>query len=61
MNATEKREELHQFIDRADERILNRIYDFIRTRQHLKDIPGKPVHEKLLDDRLEAAGDLKKS
>jgi hypothetical protein len=51
MDTTEIKEEIHQFIDHANERVLNLIYRLIKTEQQ-EDINEKAVHDKLLDHRL---------
>ena len=54
MNATQLREELHQFIDQADERILNLIYGMMKADQNPEDLSSTHAHEKMLDERLKA-------
>ncbi len=54
MGAAQIREELHQFIDRADERVLNQIHGMMKsagestilTELQQKDLDGRVAHHK---------------
>ena len=52
MGAAQIKEELHQFINRADERILNLIYGMMKADE--EDYTITDSHEHILDERLEA-------
>ena len=54
MGASQMREELHQFINRADERILNLIYGMMKADRGQEDFSLSDSHKKKLDERLKA-------
>jgi putative addiction module component (TIGR02574 family) len=55
MGAAQLREELHQFINRADERVLNLIYGMMRADIEAGEhFTLSDEHRQLLDERLEA-------
>jgi putative addiction module component (TIGR02574 family) len=54
MEAAQMREELHQFINRADERILNLIYGMMKADIEEGDVTLTDAHKELLDERLAA-------
>lgn len=55
MRTTEMREELHQFINHADERILRLIYGMMKAdRDDEHDYPLTEAHKQILDERLTA-------
>lgn len=54
MGAAQLREELHQFIDRADERLLNLIYGMMKADLEEGDYILSEGHKQLLDERLTA-------
>jgi putative addiction module component (TIGR02574 family) len=51
MATTQIREELHQFINIADERVLKLIYGMMKA-DHEDDISLTDTHKQLLDERL---------
>jgi putative addiction module component (TIGR02574 family) len=53
MGAAQIREELHQFINRADERVLNLIYGMMKADSNQGDFTLSDAHKQLLDERLE--------
>ena len=54
MGAAQIREELHQFINRADERVLNLIYGMMKADIEEGDFILSDAHKQLLDERLAA-------
>jgi putative addiction module component (TIGR02574 family) len=52
MGAAKIREELHQFIDHADERILNLIYAMMKADVEDGDYTLSESHRQLLDERI---------
>jgi putative addiction module component (TIGR02574 family) len=52
MGAAQIREELHQFINRADERILNLMYGMMKADSEEGDYTLSEAHKQLLDERL---------
>jgi len=52
MGAAQIREELHQFINRADERVLNLIYGMMKADNEEGDFSLSEAHKQLLDERL---------
>lgn len=54
MGAAQIREELHQYIDKADERILNMIYAMVKADTGQEDYLLTDEHKQLLDERLAA-------
>lgn len=54
MRAAQIREELHQLINRADERVLNLIYGIMKADSEEGDFILSDVHKQLLDERLAA-------
>lgn len=54
MGAAQIREELHQFINRADERILNLIYGMMKADNEEGHFALNEIQKQLLDERLEA-------
>ena len=54
MKTIELREELHEFINKADERLLNLIYAMVQADMKEEDYPLSDAHKKILDERLTA-------
>ena len=54
MNTIQIREELHDFINKADDRILNLIYAMVQADMKEESDQLSDVHKKLLDERLKA-------
>lgn len=54
MGAAQIREELHQFINHADERVLNLIYGMMKADSEVGDFTLSEAHKQLLDERLAA-------
>lgn len=54
MSALTIREELHQFIDRADDRLINLMYAVMQADMSEIDYDLSPDHKKILDVRLAA-------
>ena len=54
MGATQIREELHQYIDHADDRLINLMYAMVHADMVEKDYQLSDEHKKLLDQRLAA-------
>ena len=52
MGAAQIREELHQFINRADERVLNLMYGMMKADSEEGDFTVSEAHKQLLDERL---------
>ena len=52
MGAAQIREELHQFINRADERVLNLMYGMMKADSEEGDFTLSEAHKQLLDERL---------
>ncbi len=54
MGSAQIREELHQFINRADERVLNLMYGMMKADSEDGDYTLSEAHIQLLDERLAA-------
>lgn len=54
MGAAQIREELHQFINRADERVLNLMYGMMKADNEEGDFILSEEHKQILDERLAA-------
>ena len=52
MGAAQIREELHQYINRADERVLNLMYGLMKADIEEDDFTPSEAHKQLLDERL---------
>jgi putative addiction module component (TIGR02574 family) len=52
MGAAQIREELHQFINQADERVLRLIYGMMKADIEEGDSSLTEAHKKILDERL---------
>jgi putative addiction module component (TIGR02574 family) len=52
MGAAQIREELHQFINRADERVLNLMYGMMKADSEEGGFTLSEAHKQLLDERL---------
>lgn len=53
MGLSQIREELHQFINHADERMLNLIYGMMKADSQDGDLSLNDAQKKILDERLE--------
>jgi putative addiction module component (TIGR02574 family) len=54
MRASQIREELHQYIDNADDRLINLMYAMVHADMVESDYQLSDGHKKLLDQRLAA-------
>ncbi len=54
MSITQIREELHEFIDKADTRLLNVIYAMIQADMTEADYQLSDAHKAILDQRIAA-------
>ena len=54
MGAAKIREELHQFINQADERMLRLIYGMMKADIEEENFALTESHKQILDDRLKA-------
>lgn len=54
MSRVDLREEIHQYIDRADDRILQLIYGMVQADLAEEDYELSTEHKQLLDKRLDA-------
>jgi putative addiction module component (TIGR02574 family) len=54
MGTTQLREELHEFINKADERLLNLLYAMVQADMKEDDYELSAAHKKILDERLAA-------
>jgi putative addiction module component (TIGR02574 family) len=54
MGAAQIREELHEFINRADERVLNLIYGMMKADSEEEHFTLSEIQKQVLDERLEA-------
>ncbi|MEQ8712061.1 MAG: addiction module protein [Cyclobacteriaceae bacterium] len=54
MSATEIREELHQLIDQADDRLVNLMYAMIHADLTEQDYQMSSAHKEILDQRISA-------
>ncbi len=54
MGAAQIREELHQFINRADERVLKLLYGMMKADSEEGDFALSEADKQLLDERLAA-------
>jgi putative addiction module component (TIGR02574 family) len=52
MGTTQLREELHEFINKADERLLNLLYAMVQADMKEDDYELSAAHKKILDERL---------
>jgi hypothetical protein len=54
MTTVDLREEIHHYIDRADDRILQVIYGMVQADLTEEDYELSKAHKQILDERLEA-------
>jgi putative addiction module component (TIGR02574 family) len=54
MGTTQLREELHEFINKADERLLNLLYAMVQADMKEDDYELSAAHKDILDERLAA-------
>lgn len=54
MGTTQLREELHEFINKADERLLNLLYAMVQADMKEDDYQLSAAHQKILDERIAA-------
>jgi putative addiction module component (TIGR02574 family) len=54
MSTTQIREELHHFINKADDRLLNLIYAIVQADMEEGDYELSKAHKAILDERLAA-------
>ena len=54
MESAQIRKDLHEFINRADERILNLLFAMAQAEMKESDYTLSAPHEKLLDERIAA-------
>lgn len=52
MSAAEIREELHELIDKADDRLVNLMYAMVRADLTESDYQLTPKHKEILDERI---------
>ena len=56
MKAVQLREDLHHVVDESDTRLLKMLYAIAKEyRSEDFTLPGKPIHAKLLKERVSAA------
>ncbi len=54
MGTPQIRELLHQYINKADERLINLMYAMVQADMKEEDYELSATHKKILDERLEA-------
>lgn len=54
MSSLDLRAEIHQYIDRADERVIHLIYGLVQADLSEEDYELSNAHKQILDTRLEA-------
>ena len=53
MGTVKLREEIHQYIDKADDRIIQLIYGMVQADLTQEDYELSEAHKRILDERLE--------
>ena len=54
MNALDIKKELHEYIETANENVLNAIYEILRASEGDNDFELSDEHKRILDERLKA-------
>ena len=54
MNTIDIKKELHEYIETANENVLNTIYEILRASEDHNDFEISDEHKRVLDERLKA-------